>query len=628
MIQAVLALLSFAALCGYFNFLRVSTRIPPLAIPYVVFCGITLFVYACGLAGSHYLRSGVYWAVALGLLAGYLSWRRAGKEGQDPFRPVEALAVAGLLALAFLTYAVAPHDYRFVGWDEFSHWALSAKVMYALDQLVTRDSVIAFKAYPPAGSVFQYFVARCFGYTEANVLFAQVLFIWSAVLATMALAIGRDSVLAGVGGVVGVVLLSLFGLKIASVEADTLVACSFAATMAYALRPRMSRGEFAGFCICLAAFVLVKSVCLPFALIALASFFGGAFADELRDRGGDVGVRGFLRPLALAGAALVALALAQQSWSAHVHAIGGESPLTIPNPEQVLADPMVHRIGATVAHVLSNLTGANAIQDGMFLSLDPLTAFDATLLLVATSLLAWLLLSRRAGIRTAVALFALAAGCVCYLGLLMFLYVVWFAEGEGNVAAGFPRYYHTYLVAWSLVLVALLLSWVAGLRIGRYRYIPGAVLLAAALAVTPKNLQPEQMFGVDYAGKRAVRERLEKLADVARAQLKGGQRIFFVEQGSTGYESFMFNYLAAPVASQWGCWSLGPKLDANDAWSCELPMENIARYARVLVLDKADDRFWREYGRYFDAADVGSASGVFRIEQARGVIRVHRVPGT
>lgn len=627
MSQVFLALLSLAALCGYFNFVRVSTRLPPLAIPYVVFCGLTVFVYACGLAGSHYLRSGVYWAVALGLLAGYRSWRRPPKEGQESFGAVEALAVAGLLGLALAIFAVMPHDYRFVGWDEFSHWALSAKVMYAEDQLVTRDSVIAFKAYPPGGSVFQYIWTRCFGFSEGNVLFAQVLFNWSAVLAAMALLAGRDYVLAVIGGIAGLILMSLFGLKVASLDADTLVACSFAATMAYALRPRMSPGEIAGFCVCLAAFVLAKSVCLPFAMIVVATFFGGVLADEYKARGGELGVRAFMRPLCLGGAALLAVVLAQQSWAWHVHAIGGESPLSIPNPEQVLAGPMVHRIGSTVAHVLSTLGGANAIQDGLFLPLDTLTALEATVRLVALGFVAWLLLSRRAGIRTGVAVIALAGGCLAYLGLLMFLYVVWFAEGEGNVAAGFARYYATYLIAWSMVLVALLLSWMAGLR-PRYRYVLAAMLLGAAVAATPKNLQPEQLFGADYAQRRAVRDKLEKEAAIARTLILGGERVFFVEQGSTGYESYMFNYLMAPATSQWGCWSLGPKLDANDVWSCELPMENIARYARVLVLDKADARFWNAYGRYFEPADVGSASGIFRILRVGKDIRLQRVaPG-
>lgn len=60
------------------------------------------------------------------------------------------------------------------GWDEFTHWADSVKIMTMIDDFVTSPlSHSAFQSYPPAMSLFQYMVQKIALFIKPEILFSE-----------------------------------------------------------------------------------------------------------------------------------------------------------------------------------------------------------------------------------------------------------------------------------------------------------------------------------------------------------------------------------------------------------------------------------------------------------------------
>jgi hypothetical protein len=79
----------------------------------------------------------------------------------------------------FVLYTVVQwslfHGAEYFFWDEFSHWGLATKEIVYNDRLWGADGNVRFVHYPPASSIWHYFVAQNTGYSEASVLHAQFL---------------------------------------------------------------------------------------------------------------------------------------------------------------------------------------------------------------------------------------------------------------------------------------------------------------------------------------------------------------------------------------------------------------------------------------------------------------------
>ncbi len=118
------------------------------------------------------------------------------------------LPIRGLFSFGFVVYCVLALVLWWVArgrmvsaWDEFSHWALSIKNMFYLNDIYTAPaSTVTFLDYPPAGQLLQYTLLKAglFGWREDVCTYIQGLFHLVFLVWPLALFKGRGRVAGGI----------------------------------------------------------------------------------------------------------------------------------------------------------------------------------------------------------------------------------------------------------------------------------------------------------------------------------------------------------------------------------------------------------------------------------------------
>ena len=114
-------------------------------------------------------------------------------------------------------------------------------------------------------------------------------------------------------------------------------------------------------------------------------------------------------------------------------------------------------------------------------------------------------------------------------------------------------------------------------------------------------------------GNRDLRNKVNRLAEKVQFNAAPAEKVYFISQGNSGYESLAFRYSVAPLRSQFWCWSIGNRYHENDVWTCDSDLFDLIKGYDFLVLGTADEPFWRENKKYFNEADHGLKAGVFRV---------------
>ena len=168
MIGYILALLSLIANGMFFSaiFKKQFLKMLPFA-----FFGIISALYLFGLAGL--LRAGVYAVLSVSAVFGIadvvflIRSRKSANSRQDGIKRTQPTLILRALPLfiflvvsatiLYISFAKTP-----TAWDEFSHWALAAKAMVYHNAFVTDPGFgVYFTSYPPAMSLFQYYMQVC-----------------------------------------------------------------------------------------------------------------------------------------------------------------------------------------------------------------------------------------------------------------------------------------------------------------------------------------------------------------------------------------------------------------------------------------------------------------------------------
>ena len=165
-------LISTGSIAGTVFFNRQYEETLPLTL-----FSIVLTVYSFGLLGM--LKTGVYFCMVISILLYFLSIYRLLKSRKlkeftaKTFTPAFFIFVGTIILIAFSFYGRVPYIY-----DEFSHWADTVKVLYTINDFSTNPLANSiFATYPPAMSVFQYFILTVRGeYVEWLLNFSYMTF--------------------------------------------------------------------------------------------------------------------------------------------------------------------------------------------------------------------------------------------------------------------------------------------------------------------------------------------------------------------------------------------------------------------------------------------------------------------
>ncbi len=617
-----LAISTLGYLAYFVSILKIRYLLAPLA--WVSF--VTIFVYAFGIFG--HVALGANLAMASGIvLGGATIWRNRRTlrwPGVNWFWALPYLVPLGLAYLAI------PHDFVFLVWDEVGTWAKTQKLVFDTNSLLTADSPIAIKSYPPGQIIFQYFITKMTWWSEKQVLFAQILFVFCALTGTVGALVTRK----GWAALVFLTLLPViyfFHFDYTTIYADPLLAVVFAACLALAVRPRMGPRDDLMLAVCLCGFVLLKDMAVIFTALVLAIYainiaIGGDRISSRPSRTSQSASEGStpdrlespLFRVGQAGLAVficgLAVGLVLRSWKWYVSTIDTSrtsfSPISIDSFTQ---EAFLARFGKTVTAFCHQLVKPE------YFSTDALSGrFGGSLaeVLIALVLFGLLITSVATGRRKVFALIATQAiflGAVGYLLFLFWLYLAFFTEYEGIRVASFDRYSMTYVLAWTLVAYTLLMAELAQIRSKWITLAPitGLIVISA--------LAPGKFYS-DAAGIRIDTANLEKmkkaksLAESVRKHIKPNERVYFLAQNSNGYERHLFDYAMAPFPHS-ECWSVGKKYHDGDVWTCDRPLGLLVKDYDYLAIYHADNRFWNDNRAMFTADGQDQESGVYKVSR-------------
>ncbi len=603
--------LLIASSLGYLLFLVVLGKVKVLVAPFVWACLIVLILYGFGLAQA--LSLGANLALLLGVVLGiYTLWKTKTEHVRilQGFNPLYLLFAAPFV----IFYLSIPDNFLFLVWDELSYWAKGQRLIYDSNALLDLDSPISFKNYPPAQQLFQYYFAVSTFWSEKNVLFAQDVFIFSAILAVVGALITRP-VWALLVYLTLCTLIYFFHADYVTIYSDSLLAVCFAACLALALKPRQDIRDDLTLLVCLGAFVLVKEVALIFTFMVLVVYaISLSWGPPTR-----IALSGMRRAAAVTGSLLlcaVPVAVTILSWRWHVARIlTTQTELVMPALASFTQEPFRQRFGTTVTGFFLNLLKPAYFETASVRFGFSLTLIEVIFWLLVASVLVLMLIARQQVLKVFLALLVMFTGVFAYFVFLLWTYLFHFTEYEGIRLASFDRYVLTYILAWTMVVFTLLLSALSQYRSRAWLLVP-LCMLGLTVYYAPAKLK------IDLRQVQADRPNLEKreqalkLANLVKKHIKPGEKVYFIAQNSNGYEKHMFDYSMIPYPAS-ECWSVGAKYHAGDVWTCQQNLKDLLRGYAYLAIYNADARFWQDNGDLFDETSEHVATGVFKVTEEK-----------
>ena len=183
----------------------------------------------------------------------------------------------------FLLYTRVSGNYLFTGWDEFSFWGTSIKIIFESNSLYLADSPTVLKHYPPAQQLFQYFILKNSWWSEKNVLLAQGIFILSCLL-FVASNLVKNLHISLILFYTFCISLYFFGYDFSHIYVDPLLSTFFAACLIWTIKKRKTILEYLVFYIAIAVLVLIKEIGFLLALIIFPVFVINEFYKPRQSR--------------------------------------------------------------------------------------------------------------------------------------------------------------------------------------------------------------------------------------------------------------------------------------------------------------------------------------------------------
>ena len=599
---------------GYLGFAVLILQIKPLLAPLLWACFITTFTYLFALAGL--LEFGAHAALILGALLGVAALLMRYRNLPKP--TTNWILTIGFVAPVIVTYTAIPADFVFLGWDEVGFWGKTQKLVFDTNSLLTAESPLTLRSYPPGQQLFQYYFTKAAWWSEKNLLLAQNVFLFSGLLAAIGALITRPtwSLLVYL---TCLPFIYFFHFDYTTIYADPMLACVFAGCLGLALKPRTSITDDMSLALCLCGFILLKDIAAVFAALTIALYSLNVFLTTPHSEPSQSITR-----IKRSGVALlicsVSLFAILRSWHLYASLLGSikNEPLKI-TLATLSQESFQQRLGKTLATFFELLLKPNYFLGNlgnMQLGLS-LAALIATLCLLGALIVA--LNPRQKRLVSLVAVVGIAAGAFGYLMLLLWLYLTYFTEYEGTRLASFDRYSMTYLLAWVLVTYALLISTLLRFKAKALVAVPLIGLLFIYAFVPTKFYENASRVSLDQVSFEK-KKKAQLLADEVKKHIKPTEKVYFIAQNTNGYERHLFDYTMLPYPPN-DCWSVGEKYSDGDVWSCARPLDFLLQGYQYLAIYHADERFWSDNARFFVTEGLNREFGVYAIQRdAKGQI--------
>jgi hypothetical protein len=438
-------------------------------------------------------------------------------------------------------------DFRFVGYDEFTHWALMAKYLTTNHMLPIADGQIAFMQYAPGTALIQYFFASLSDGAEQAVLFGHLTLFFSCLLfltsqtsrAAPALAVITWSVLA--------TYVLRYDLSFTFVDAmlGGLLAAGFVGAITVATHSGKARMSNTIFILApvIAYLPLVKHVGLVLGLVVIAAYTIAATLHYHRQtlKKPWYSTNGVLSNSLAFLAILIASYL---SWKLHYQSLGipdeYQQVITLRNALDFFLAP------TDETHLAVWQTFGKRMSSSVGI---------VTLVLILWSVLFILFSNKTNRSVVALVLLIIALGFLGYLALLLISYAFFFVGDERIHLASFERYARSYQLGWLLLLIALPTIpdlWAKASRwpLAALALLAGCVGLVAHPLARSSLIERSHIHG----DSRDKRVKISELAAVINQKASDGANLYFFDALGDGLSWYMLKYELAGRSIK-TCWS-------------------------------------------------------------------------
>lgn len=529
--------------------------------------------------------------------------------------------------IPFLAFTVTiPRDFRFTMSDEFPSWAANIKTMYAENGLggihsATRTIAEGFyQSYPPFQQLFQYLYLKNTSWSESNVQTVQNILALTLLLGSAALILNQNSLLIFPTWIACISLYFLFGFTMSNLLADGLLAVQFAACLGFTISNKGRVRDFLLLGLLVGNLILIKPTGFILALCAL--LLGISVLTTSREATEKQNTwRKLTILLSLPGVTYL-------SWQLHLRLIQMNPGAESLNLASLSSEETRMRWNKTWASYKSNFFGSLYGEDNLagisstapkvvqILHISLFVIFS--ILAVTQIILAFTTRGseRKLSLRNASLIVLLA---VLYQVFLLSLYMFFFGEYEGVRSAALVRYSGSFFLAWAILVIGILMKELSRIRFSAVYIF--ATLFCLVLAA-PSSLALE--IGGKYTDLTKLPNRVlvEKLLTPTLNHVPKNAKIYYIFQGSNGYEKYIYSYLVLPRESNWSCPSLGKPLYEGDVWTCDLALPRVVKGYDYLAIGKADSRFWDANSQFLSRGSLPSIRGLYRVSYTGGNLQL------
>ncbi|MEP3890929.1 MAG: hypothetical protein ABJN69_10705 [Hellea sp.] len=644
-------------------------------------CAIILVLFLGMILGHLSLT---YYAVIIGafvqaMMRGWsLSTLKAGfSRKTDYFKSLKSsYALLYLLALATIvvfTRKIFP-DFAFFGWDEFSHWARYTKILVNTSVAPVNDPAVLFPAYPPGINLWHYFICGPGGYAEWKVIFAQLLLVTSVI----AFISTNFDKLKGLGALIvfifGVMLYHAFGTSLYEIYTDCVLGLMFGAALITARHLSLygtALPRSIAFGCLLATLSLIKPITLLFTLTACGLFLtlrltlilmqklkkkpaNENSAEERKIRFGRSLIQ--TAQFLAAGFSTVFIWKGYLSFKSVSDQLAESKEMKFSDiyeflftrdtkDTQIAWQELSDRIGF---ERVSNFGEKQFRFDyGFFNDATPIYHGAVIILLVAIgAFILRAIINYKKAITTAVEGLFMTVTFFLYLLVVVFTIRHYFQPWDIAQLASLERYLSSFLIGTLMLGFAVLASDASNLRFPKFDKLralalpfcwAGTSLILLYVApisfdrvfgkpLTERTVPSVYPWANEYDELVEIREQVKILSGIVKANAEPEDKVYVIAQNETGYTLYMSGHELTPLATNPNCFSVGEKYSEADNWTCDwMNFPIVLQEYDYLILRRADEEFWTQYGEFFAPAARGYRSGVFKVDSSGEAVSLETI---
>ncbi|CNG86909.1 Uncharacterised protein [Yersinia kristensenii] len=589
----------FISFFGYASFMSLSLRRRWSEVLFYYISFSITFLYCFALFG--HLKIGVISLCVLGVVLFIYQVYKGGFS----LNYKEAAYIASFSIPFILLAILVRSGFIFTGWDEFSFWGSSVKLIHAEDSIYTESTPLsAFKNYPPAQQLWQYNILFFNEWSDRLVVVSHGIFILSC-LAFSATRLNFTNKFTSLILFLSLIpLIYILGYDLSTIYVDQLIAVYFAATIILAMSAK-DRIDFIFLCIAASNLIIIKQIGLVFSLFVVCLYFiCKIFSD-------GVNFSNIKRNMLYTMFLFVVSLVTYKSWSLYVSSINYPSNTKIPSINEFNTSPLKEKVAGTLSEFYVRFFDTPFIHSSI--SYFRISMFETMIGLLVISIIVSFLYKKPERYKITTINSGMFLFGIAYIAFLLLCYISFFTEYESLKLASFERYSSTFILAWSIFIIAQIGVLVSTGEKLKPLIIPTIILISMTVA-SPESYKKQSSGIYPNKSKMSILSDINKATDLIKLNISNGERAYIIDQNTNGYTAVAFNYYMLPYKPFSWCWSLGEKYSNADKWTCDKTLHDVLKGVSYLYVYNPDKQFWDRNSKFFYDIYPDGGKGVYHVE--------------